>query len=397
MIICKECGNSAESVDGFCSSCGVLLEWSGQPVAAKAAAGGDGKLATRRPEPERGRPDPLPLAEEPEHTGLYCSSCGVRNPPGRTFCRSCGDLLRDAVLPAASRPGWWRRLVSRLRGRPAAAGQPPGAAPAAQAEAAGSGGSGGPGGSRSPAGSGPAPAAGAGSGPGPAASRLGPPGHHQGPGPSGASRHPWQSGVQQRGVRPPRRPQARRLMSPRTVIVILGILSLLGVSVSPLRAKIEKPIQSWISGLRQHATVTYVNLSPVSAIASSAAPGHPASLAIDGPASTYWLTGGDSGVGASITIRFAGPVSITKIGILSGEPGGSYFTQGRPENVTVTGSAGRPEFITFTDQSGFETQTVALHDVTSVTLTITSEYDGQQGQSVAIRELQFSELRVGSS
>ncbi|HEY3631192.1 MAG TPA: hypothetical protein VGL21_09860, partial [Jatrophihabitantaceae bacterium] len=32
MIVCQECGNSAPSTDGFCSSCGVLLEWSGQPV-----------------------------------------------------------------------------------------------------------------------------------------------------------------------------------------------------------------------------------------------------------------------------------------------------------------------------------------------------------------------------
>ena len=32
MILCRECGNSAPSRDGFCSSCGALLDWSGERV-----------------------------------------------------------------------------------------------------------------------------------------------------------------------------------------------------------------------------------------------------------------------------------------------------------------------------------------------------------------------------
>jgi hypothetical protein len=401
MIVCKECGNSAESVDGFCSSCGVLLEWSGQPVPAAAGTGTgtDAKLGTRQPEPERGRPDPVPLVEEPVHTGLYCSACGVRNPHGRTFCRSCGEPLRGVAAAAEQRPGWWRRLMNRLRGKPAT--PAPGAPGAAAAE---------PGAAAGTAEGAAAPGGGAGAGGSPAGSRLGPPGQQPASSlqPPSGPRHPgfphlpsaghhqphqphWpQGGLPGRAGQSIRRTQYRRRPSFRLAGSALALLGLLGIGISPLGGKIEKWVENWFHHHVQPGRT--ITVSPVSAIASSAAPGHPAALAIDGPANTFWLTGGDSGVGASITIRFAGAVSINRISILSGEPGAGYFTQGRPETVTVTGGSGRPQSITFADQSSFQTQTVSLQNVTSVTLTIASEYDGQRGQSVAISELQFTDL-----
>jgi hypothetical protein len=392
MIICKECGNSAESADGFCSSCGQLLEWSGQPVAATAGpgaggpgAGGPGaggKHGARQPEAERARPEPQPLVAGPDHAGPYCSACGVRNPEGRTFCRSCGEVLRGAMVPAGQRPGWWRRLIARLRGRPTGAA-------GAGADPAGPGAAG-----NGVAGTTAAGRAGAGDGLGGRVHGLSAAHHPSG----GAQQPPWaRTGYQGAGqgragqavsrMKPPRR------LSLSMLAPVLLVLSLAGVSLSPARQWAVAEVHNLLGRARSH----YVNHSPVSADASAAAPGHPAQDAIDGSTATYWLTAGASGVGSVITIRFPVPVQITRIGISSGEPGAAYLTQARPETVEIADGSGPPDTVTFQDTSGFQTEPVSLSGVTVLTLTIRSEYAGQQGQGVAIRELQFSQLVKGSA
>ncbi|HEX8629688.1 MAG TPA: hypothetical protein VF755_16095, partial [Catenuloplanes sp.] len=45
-----------------------------------------------------------------------CPRCGSGNAPTRQFCRSCGSLLAEASAVTGS-TGWWRRLLTRLRGR----------------------------------------------------------------------------------------------------------------------------------------------------------------------------------------------------------------------------------------------------------------------------------------
>jgi hypothetical protein len=78
--------------------------------------------ATARPpatRPASGVPDVAP-------GGPICSQCGTANPPGRRFCRRCGESLAGS-LPAeaggamvrAGRPSWWQRVVTRVRGRQA--------------------------------------------------------------------------------------------------------------------------------------------------------------------------------------------------------------------------------------------------------------------------------------
>jgi hypothetical protein len=57
---------------------------------------------------------------------------------------------------------------------------------------------------------------------------------------------------------------------------------------------------------------------------------------------------------------------------------------------------GRPHGqVSLDDKAGFQSRDVRLHDVTSLTLVVTAAYPGQGGgHAVAIRELQFFELKT---
>jgi hypothetical protein len=74
--------------------------------------------AVKPAEVVRRRPAPVtaPTAEPPPNAGdLICGQCGGGNDPSRRFCRRCGaSLLAATVVP---KPSWWRRLLTRLRGR----------------------------------------------------------------------------------------------------------------------------------------------------------------------------------------------------------------------------------------------------------------------------------------
>ncbi len=342
MIICRECGNSAESVDGFCSSCGVLLEWSGEPVEAVAGVDQAPRLAARKPAAERARPGPVPLVTGPVHAGPYCSACGVRNPPQRTLCRTCGELLRPAAMAPASARGWWRRVLARLRGdrSGAAAGLP----------------------ARAPA------------GPGFGARVAG--AYHQGA-LAGAA------GPRIRRARAP-----RRLTLSRFAPVLL-VAGLLGVGLGPARAWLTVHALGLDHRARAELSQHFEDVVPISASASSSAHGHPARLAIDGIQQTYWLTRGASGTSARLRIRFASPQRIDRVGLLSGEPGGAYRAKARPETIELSAGQRRPVTLSFDDTSGFQNRPVSLRHVTVITVVIKEAYPGQKGQAVALRELEF--------
>jgi hypothetical protein len=326
MIICRECGNSAESVDGFCSSCGVLLEWSGEPVEAVAGVDQAPRLAARKPSAERARPGPVPLVTGPLHAGPYCSACGVRNPPQRTLCRTCGERLRPSTAAPAPARGWWRGLLARLRGdRPGAAAGRPGTSAGLAAAA----------------------------------------------------------GPRIRRARAP-----RRLTLSRFAPVLL-VAGLLGIGLGPARAWLTVHALGLDHRARAELSQHFEDVVPISASASSSAHGHPARLAIDGIQQTYWLTRGASGTSARLRIRFASPQRIDRVGLLSGEPGGAYRAKARPETIELSAGQRRPVTLSFDDTSGFQNRPVSLRHVTVITVVIKEAYPGQKGQAVALRELEF--------
>lgn len=335
MIICSECGNAAPSPDGFCTSCGALLEWAGEKVEA-ATARPDRESAQgveRQPAAEADRPGPELLAAEPEYTGSYCWSCGARNAEGRIFCRACGEQLDRTALPEP-RLSWWRRLLARLRGsRPRAAGERP----------------------------------------------------------AGFRRH----GVPdtEAASKKRRRFHRNRRLPLSRLAPLLVVLALLGVGLGPARAWVTTKVFGAVQTAQHHLHEQYVSDTPVSATASSALAGHGAQLAIDGVSTTYWATDDKKGgVGDTLTVRFANAVDISRVGLLSGEPGAAFRTEPRPQSMTLTANGNAPAKLSFVDEAQFQNAAVSLKNVTVLTITFDSVFPGQQGDEMAVSEIQFFTL-----
>jgi hypothetical protein len=266
------------------------------------------------------------MVVEPVYTGLFCSRCGVRNPTGRVFCRSCGQPLQPEPVAVPQRPGWWRRLWRRLSGRrDFAAGDRPG----------------------------------------------------------GFRRH-------DAVPRPQPRRGLRRL--PKVALSrfapVLIIAGLLGIGLGPARSWITEHLFGLEQSAQAKLTEHYVSVVPINAVASSAASGHGAELAIDGVRDTYWASA-TTGVGARLAIRFGSPVRIDRIGLLSGEPGGGFRADARPRTLEFGTPGGRPVDLTFDDSPDFQNQSVNLADVTELDIVVKDVYPGQQASAVALSELQF--------
>jgi hypothetical protein len=385
MILCRECGNSAPSSDGFCSSCGALLDWSGErvetrvlpavqptaqvwtpaavdpspsptttkpgtgpnvntnrlippPVLPQQPAGPPGPAVTAPeptgwiPTPEARRADPVPVSAEPAYTGPYCQACGVRNPEGRQFCRSCGTLLQLTALASADRRGWWRRLIDRLlrRRRDLAAGQRPA-------------------------------------------------GFRDHSNSSGGSA----DGPHRRGLRRPRHIKLGKLAP------ILVVAGLAGIGLGPARIWVTNEVNSLMGRAKATVTQHYANVTPVGATAD-AEKDHAAGLAIDGVNTTYWAsTQHTDGVGDSITVTFAGPVNLDQLGLLSGADPANFRASARPHDLTVS-AAGVPDVnVSFDDTADFQNRALTLRHVTSVTITVKDSYPGQKQHDLAIRDLEF--------
>jgi ribosomal protein L40E len=371
MIICTQCGNAAPSRDGFCSSCGALLEWAGEklperpgPAGQSNGNAGSGEAAAqgglaRPPAPEPDRPDPLALAVEPEYSGSYCWSCGARNPEARVFCRSCGARIAPDAAPE-QRLSWWRRLMRRLRGRRnRAAGERPSgfrrheARTTATASASASGGA-----------------------QGKDAKGYG--------GSDSAFAKPKRSFK----VKPPRRLPISRIAP------LLVVLGLVGVGIGPARQWVTTKVFGVAQSAQNRLHEQYVPDAAVSASASSAVAGHAANLVIDGVNTTFWAADdANSGVGDTLTVQFGNPVDLARIGVLSGEPGAGYLTQPRPKTVTISAAGDPPVQLTFVDTANFQDFSVNLANVTTLTITFTAVYPGQQGHDMAVRDFEFFSLQ----
>jgi ribosomal protein L40E len=373
MILCRECGNSAPSKDGFCSACGALLAWSGEQVNTQvlptvpstaptsttplsttpvsttpppttsrvygsAAAAGDQTPIQPRPRPEpvassgwiptpeTPRPDPVPVASEPEYTGPYCQVCGARNPEGRQFCRVCAATLQLPAGESASRRGWWRRLWDRLRGRRE---------------------------------------------------------FNAGERPSNFRDHATGATPRKRKFKLP------RYIKPGRFAPILIIAGLAGIGLGPARGWVTTEVGSLLGKAKSKVDQHYVNVTPVGAKAN-AEPGHAAGLAIDGVNTTYWASAQHpDGTGDSITVTFSSPVDIDQIGILSGADPADFRASARPHDLTVSSAGMEPVTLSIEDSPDFQNRPATLRNVTTVTITVKDSYPGQKKHDLAIRDLEF--------
>ena len=289
------------------------------------------------PSAEARRADPVPLASEPEYTGPYCQVCGVRNPEGRRFCRSCGAMLQLPTVAAAPRRGWWRRLMDRLSGRRrefAAGERPTGFRDHHAAGAA--------------------------------------PGQDQG---AGASRR--------KGFHLPRHIKLGKLAP------LFLVAGLAGIGLGPARSWVTTEVSSLLGKAKARVNQHYVNVTPIGATAD-AEKGHAAGLAVDGLTNTYWASAKHpDGVGDTITVTFSGPVDIDQIGILSGADPQNFRASARPHDLTVSATGVPDAVLSFDDSGDFQSRTITLHHVTSVTFTVKDSYPGQKQHDLAVRDIEF--------
>jgi predicted nucleic acid-binding Zn ribbon protein len=99
---------------------------------------------------------------------------------------------------------------------------------------------------------------------------------------------------------------------------LVGMVMLGLAFVGPLSQPIKSHVGQWATDVREFVRPHYTPEYPYTATASTALSGHPAIDAIDGNTSTYWAASGPA-LGETLTMKFGKPVAIGRIGFLIGD------------------------------------------------------------------------------
>jgi hypothetical protein len=305
--------------------------------------------SARPPAEEQARRPPRPPSAEPARPqgnpgDIYCSACGTPNDPTRNYCRSCGNQLTAAAatpLVGAPRASWWRRLLGR-GGTPAT---PP---PAGTRPAAGTGGAG-----RS--------AKGAGQGAINSAAHFG-----------------------------------RKFFQ---LVAILGVLGIGVIAIGPWRNEAKSKVRGWIDDARRIVQPHYSKVTPSKISASSSLKVDPPQNAFDGIIETFWAEGahGD-GTGQSLTVTFAKPTNLARIGLTLGDQKAPQNFATRPVPRTLelvfydaNGAVVKREPVALEQTPKFQRRDASANGVTRVVITIKSTYPPVKGtkSSAAIAEVEL--------
>jgi hypothetical protein len=168
--------------------------------------------------------------------------------------------------------------------------------------------------------------------------------------------------------------------------------------VGPWNHSIRHRISRYYHDVVNVVHPSYNPVHPVSATGTSAAPGHPPGLAIDGAVNTSWQSGQrGSAVGQSITIKFESATNVDKIGFLSGDQDNpaAFLTVGRPASVRLTFHGTHPytKTLNLKDSPNFQTYTLKAKGATAVVITVLSVNVAPQTPHVAIAEVEFFKLK----
>ncbi|GGS08801.1 hypothetical protein GCM10010221_00760 [Streptomyces parvus] len=175
----------------------------------------------------------------------------------------------------------------------------------------------------------------------------------------------------------------RALRRTLLVLAVAGLV-LAGFLFFPLGRYVFEDVRDKLGGTAE--------ISPTGVSASAAAPGHPASAAIDGLTNKYW---GAPALGASLTCSFGTPFRLVGIVVHTGvskEP--QEFRRGaRPTraDLLVTTEDGKVhrKAVTFNDKPGKQTVRMGISDVRSVELVLREAAGQGEGRPVAVGEVEF--------
>jgi hypothetical protein len=188
------------------------------------------------------------------------------------------------------------------------------------------------------------------------------------------------------------------LTSTATKIIVVAIIVLVILTlVGPYKKTIRSHAATWYHDAINVVHPSYDPVHPVSATATSQAPGHPPSLAIDGAGNTSWATNAPgAGVGQVLTINFSAPTDIDKVGFLIGDTDNpaAYLTEPRPEivHLSFVGSSTVKD-ISLKDTATFQSFTLSASKVASMSIRIDSVYPSAQGQNASLAEVELFSLK----
>jgi len=118
-----------------------------------------------------------------------------------------------------------------------------------------------------------------------------------------------------------------------------------------------------------------------------------ASMATDGWMDTYWVEGGDTGEGESLTIEFDGSKTLNKVQLAVGFDATESFFQGanRAKTATLKFSDGTTKALTLADTMGPQTFELGGVTASSVTVTFSDIIQGKTANDLYVSDVRFWE------
>jgi hypothetical protein len=178
----------------------------------------------------------------------------------------------------------------------------------------------------------------------------------------------------------------------RLFVIVLGVALVASVVAYAVVPSVHDGVNHVANQVRIAVLPNYVPVNTAGGASGPAVSGHPASMAFDGYANTYWSApaGADQ---PTLTAHFSPPANVAKVLITPGAYG-DFQGQPRPHQVKLTFKDGAGKVVysnTFdlTDSKDFETLDVSVSGASTFELTVLSDYQSVKGGEVSIIEVEF--------
>lgn len=189
----------------------------------------------------------------------------------------------------------------------------------------------------------------------------------------------YQAGERPRSMEQRGRPRRSILGVLLPLAVVVAIVAAVGAYVGV--PDVQRQVNDAIAGLRRQFLPELADVTPTA--------GANAVDAIDGNLLTWWEGRGDQ---PGLTLRFAPAVDLGALGITAGANGDDFPRFRRPIRIRLAPEGGDPVTLEIADSREFQSFRIDLRDVGRLRVQVL-ESRGPGGAPVAVRELQFQEVR----
>ncbi len=179
-----------------------------------------------------------------------------------------------------------------------------------------------------------------------------------------------------------------------TILAVVLVAGLVGYAVLPgFRQAVDHRAGQTITELRRLiSNPNYVQVHPVSTVASSAIAGHPAEYAADLIDNDYWAADMARDHQPTLMFTFDGKTDLDALVITSGAAA-DFARLARPKTVQIIYSDGTGQELTLQDDPKPIAYYIYARQVTSMTMKITSVYPVAGTSQVAVAEVEFRKLK----